>query len=662
MQTRAVVAKVFYVLSAMCFCACLGRAQMLISADQEDSIHTGKMHTHVNISGNGHLDATTRSWADNISGFTGSVAVVVLDQSQRLLWVSGTQVCGVSGFSHRTCDWSDTVPADKLSQIRYIAIKHKYTPKREDLGAWLQGLGNDISRELAGLVHDVESFSIGSSHGAVAGAPPPPHQQCQSSGSQSSVICPFDLTWDMGAARESSGVFSGVDANGLPVNPLWRYQEDQKDHPLDPLPDFKKICGPSFPNKFSVNYSTLAELCTSQQPTTDFPSTGLSALYCPLSSGGVMTGHLNWGLATYVGTLDWEEYESVDGDFNFKLKTPNNAALTELNVADNYGLHLEFNNFETILNFRTPFWTTLYNNMGCTAGLNCKPNSEALATVTDKLAVATGLIGIDGVHGGYTESHPVFSLAIRTQDQGVTGAVDESWAFFLRNNGREGDCSSLAHYWNGLPEAGNGGAWYFIQLPAPPGATGVSVVPSSSEVWTNLSGITGPVITKDSEWTYIGFQLPSPESGPELDGQISLHYTLPSGAPPPAHSPMAARTSARLVKANPIDIDGDGWEELRKRITNPADLKTFDDTLQAERLATVRPKPHTLQLHVPATIAPHHPLELTTAGHKGILTRDRAVQDPVLASARNALDQKMLRVIPKANLPPNVDLKQLPRR
>jgi pimeloyl-ACP methyl ester carboxylesterase len=169
MQTRAVVAKVFYVAFATCFCACLGRAQILISADQEDSIHTGKMHSHVSILGNGHLDATTRSWADNISGFTGSVAVVVLDQSQRLLWVSGTQVCGVSGFSHRTCDWSDTVPADKLSQVRYVAIKHKYTPKREDLGAWLQGLGNDVTKELSSILQTVET--------AIGATPPPPPPQ-----------------------------------------------------------------------------------------------------------------------------------------------------------------------------------------------------------------------------------------------------------------------------------------------------------------------------------------------------------------------------------------------------------------------------------------------------------------------------------------------------
>ena len=369
-----------------------------------------------------------------------------------------------------------------------------------------------------------------------------------------------------------------------------------------------------------------------------------------------MTGHLNWGLATFVGTFDWEEYESVDGDVNFKLFTPNNAALTALNMPPNYdyGLHLEFNQFETIANFKAPFWTTLFGNMGCSVGLDCTPNNAALAAVSGKLAVVTGLIGIDGVHGGYTESHPVFSLAIRTQEQNLATTVVDSWAFFLRNSGGEGDCSSHQHYWDGLPGAGNGGNWYFIQLPAPPGATKVDVVSSGTGVWTSQSGIIGPVITNDSKWTYIAFQLPSPESGPELDGQISLQYTLPPFAPHPP--PMTARTSARVVKANHIEADGDGWEELRKRITNPADLKTFEDTLRAQQAAMVKPRPHTIQLHVAATIAPHPPLAFTTAGHKGSLTRARAVQDPVRASARNALDQKMLTVIPKAALPPNVNL------
>jgi pimeloyl-ACP methyl ester carboxylesterase len=114
-----------------------------ITADQEDAIHTGVMHTHVSISnnadGSGNLLATTRSWADNIEGFTGSVAVAILDQSDVLLWSGGTP-CGVGAFDHQTCSWSGTIRADKLSKARYLAIKHKYTPKREDIDGFFQSL------------------------------------------------------------------------------------------------------------------------------------------------------------------------------------------------------------------------------------------------------------------------------------------------------------------------------------------------------------------------------------------------------------------------------------------------------------------------------------------------------------------------------------------
>ena len=78
----------------------------------------------------------------------------------------------------------------------------------------------------------------------------------------------------------------------------------------------------------------------------------------------------------------------------------------------------------------------------------------------------------------------------------------------------------------------------------------------------------------------------------------------------------------------------------------------------------VKPRPHTLQLRIQPTVAPHHPLPTTlaTAGHKGVLTRDRAVEEPAAVNARNALDQKMLKVIPKAALPANLDPKLLQPR
>jgi len=468
--------------------------------------------------------------------------------------------------------------------------------------------------------------------GSASGANYSPHQK------------PFDLVWDMTA---------GVDANGLPLNPLWGYQLDRPGQ----VPDFQAICGSSFPDhERTLNVSILDSMCTSQSPTVDFPSTDIP---CGLSGSKVMVGHLNWGIATDVGVIYWSE-DSTDGDFNFELTRPDNAAQTTLNSGQEFGLHLEFNEGEAISNFKAPFWTTFRDNI---ESLSSSSNNAAYASVNGKPAVVTGLIGIDGVHGGYTESHPVFSLAIRTEEQAAQGGIDESWAFFLRNNGGEGCCSDMNHYWYGLTDSSNGGNWYFIQLPVPAGATGAGVVTTSSQVWANHSGISAPSITGDSQWTYIGFQLPSPESGPELDGQITLHYTFPSGpGAPPKPAPSAPLLRAPLLRAN---VHGtEDWEDVRKLITNPADLKNFDDTLRVQRLAAVKPNPHTVQLHVAATIAPHHPLAtpggLTTAGHKGILTRDRAVQNAAEIASRKALDQKMLTVIPKQVLP--AGLKNLPPR
>jgi len=57
----------------------------------------------------------------------------------------------------------------------------------------------------------------------------------------------------------------------------------------------------------------------------------------------------------------------------------------------------------------------------------------------------TGLVGVDGVHGGYTESHRVYAMALRSEHTDGYG-VEETWDFFLRNHGTEGDCSCRNHW------------------------------------------------------------------------------------------------------------------------------------------------------------------------------------------------------------------------
>ena len=102
----------------------------------------------------------------------------------------------------------------------------------------------------------------------------------------------------------------------------------------------------------------------------------------------------------------------------------------------------------------------------------------------------------------------------------------------------------------------------------------------ASQVWSNDANVTGPLLSQDSQWTYLEFRLPDPASSPSVDGEISLHYVVPTltAAPP--------RMIARAPAFKPLIPRGDDWEELRKRMRNPADQRKLDETLRATQLAT----------------------------------------------------------------------------
>jgi hypothetical protein len=496
--------------------------------------------------------------------------------------------------------------------------------------------GVDVTKSVNDVIDDIHGFLqhalqetgvTGGNQGPATGPGTAPPQ-----GSYTPHKKPFDLVWDMK---------TGVDANSLPLNPFWGFQIDNRGQ----VPDFKAYCGAAFTDhERKLDESILAASCTSQSPTLDLPTQDIPCgVGPPFNNMRVLAGHLNWAIGTEVGTLYWSE-DSNDGDFNFELMRPDNAAQTALNVGAEYGLHLEFNENETIKDFASPFWVNFYKGM---EGLSYSQREAAIASLDGRLAVVTGLIGVDGVHGGYTESHPVFSLAIQTNEQAVQGGIDASWAFFLRNSGGEGCCSSLKHYWYGLKEPNTLGnqTWYFIQLPSPPGATSVSLQAGGTQIWANESGLMGPVISQDSQWTYLGFQLPDPVSGPELDGEVSLHYVFPGRAtPPPPSRPKPPALKARIAR-------GDDWEDVRKSIRNPADLKRLDETIRASELAAVKPRPHTVRLPVmaSASIPRHQPL--VGPGHKGVLTRSTAVADAAGAAARERLDENVRKIIPKEIVP-----------
>lgn len=124
----------------------------------------GYMHTDVTVYTSGLLDAVTHTWeVTDLRGFKGAVAVAVLDQNNRMLWVSPTQQFGVDGrwigTSDRTENWSATIPTPVLPNIRYLAIIQQWNPNNvfNDIETWLTGIG-DVVTKLADIIKKVQTI------------------------------------------------------------------------------------------------------------------------------------------------------------------------------------------------------------------------------------------------------------------------------------------------------------------------------------------------------------------------------------------------------------------------------------------------------------------------------------------------------------------------
>jgi len=92
---------------------------------------------------------TTRTWTDaRTSGFTGGVAVGLLDANNVIIWVSAQQSYGVDGSwigtNDRTENWSATVPQDKLKVGVKLLIVHDHAGKNR-LVEFVGGVGEAVS-------------------------------------------------------------------------------------------------------------------------------------------------------------------------------------------------------------------------------------------------------------------------------------------------------------------------------------------------------------------------------------------------------------------------------------------------------------------------------------------------------------------------------------
>ena len=420
---------------------------------------------------------------------------------------------------------------------------------------------------------------------------------------------PFDLVWDEG---------TGVDANGLPLNPIWAEQITAPNS----KPSFVGTCGGALSGGTTINYGTLANTCTSQSPSLDL-STSIIPFLCP---GDPLRGHVNWSVATFIGNIAWDTWSGnflvEDDDFNLALSTTNNGALTS--TSD--GLGLEFNGSESIEQFTNPWWTTMD-----TYALGSR-DDVVHKLIDGKLAVVTGLFGLDCVHDCYSESHPVYALAIRSSESTSPGAVEETWDFFARNSGNEGNCSELWHDWQSV----NGS--YYIQLPWPAGASGVNLASSdvSASPFGGSQSGKGMDLEQEPGWTYLVFHLPDPTAQAGVDGQVTLRYTLGAGVTTPRSLTISTQV---VTKAHPEE--GYGMDALLQHVTDAAAKDRFNQLNRASASAWRANFPkHTQKLSLNPTIAPH--ARLSGEASRGALRKDVTRADPARQTAVTNAGQKIV--------------------
>lgn len=265
---------------------------------------------------------------------------------------------------------------------------------------------------------------------APAGRTHPPNKAPDKLNAPQSAPLPFDL------------VHYQTDENGLPQNPQWG---EQVNHPN------------SFPNPLDYTKCPNADFsgpqCTSLHQVSGINKATYSAPVCMWGGAGSKraNGHVNWTAATYTGSIYWGG-PSLDGDYDWSLKPDNNAGLTTENdprpavpgaPKNPQFIHVEFDSKETSDAFQSPLWSRFksYLDPVCSGATYTCDEAKGREMVDGRRAIVVGLLGLDSEHGGYSELHPVYAMALQTKP-GSGNPEDDSWMLFARNWGNEGYCSS----------------------------------------------------------------------------------------------------------------------------------------------------------------------------------------------------------------------------
>ena len=222
------------------------------------------------------------------------------------------------------------------------------------------------------------------------------------------------------------------DPNGAALNPDWA---EHVRNGIFPLGDKNNAC---FENP------ALAQ-CTSQPTLVDearVPKLGVCFFGCV----DCIHGHVNWRPATFTGKIGWLNFAD-DWDFNFQLLREDQAGIAANNeevITGNQSAHimeLEFDSDETVANFTTDWWSSLYRKARDLNFDAIEHQFNPSCPTAWPQGVVYGDFGLDCEHGCRSEIHPVYAVALEADPS----ADQNTWAIFARNWGDEGFCSHLNH-------------------------------------------------------------------------------------------------------------------------------------------------------------------------------------------------------------------------
>ena len=432
---------------------------------------------------------------------------------------------------------------------------------------------------------------------------------------------PLDLVWNT----------VDEDFNGLPLNPMWNFQLQHKGE----QPDFTKFCSAAFPDNTTVDYTRLGEQCTSQDPSIDI-HWALGAI----CNGWPLQGHLNWMIATYQGPVWFESISGThlgdnalwDDDYNFDLKPQREAGLT---CSGDKGkpcqpaatIHMEMDPTESINHLGSTWWQRAQGYILPGGALS----SKAIHSTDDLHAmfggahglygVVTGLFGLDAEHGGQSELHPIYGMAVRTSDTVQGNKIRQHWAYFLRNYGNEGGCASAGlHMWDST--VGD----YFVHIPKVEGTT---MDPRLSQVqgWAwDKSNISHVSFMHSKDWLVVKIRPHDATTPFGVDGEFTVEFTLPAAMKEKKVAAAEGPPKAREAERESADLGAN--------ITDPEAKAKFTTAM---RTLPPAPPKERVRLEVSSEVTPTQ--RSAGAAGKGQSTGARVVADPTLQQREAQLIQ-----------------------